>query len=198
MWNLINRPLDEQSAWPIVRCWPIVRFTNRPPDQSSAWPIVRLTNRPLTRPLTKRIPNSLPTPSSLKYIHNPLIILKSKLNLELIYISSLSSHSLISLFSYFYDFNMAFLIDHDFDYNLTWDNRCSSILLRLTKDCVSVMFIFSECFVKVATNIFRTLPPSENQLFDPEEDEPNLESSWPHLQVSSGFMGCAVVWWLAC
>lgn len=28
-----------------------------------------------------------------------------------------------------------------------------------------------------------TLPPSENPEFDPEEDEPNLEPSWPHLQV---------------
>uniref|UniRef100_A0A8C9GHE9 Protein phosphatase 2A regulatory B subunit n=1 Tax=Piliocolobus tephrosceles TaxID=591936 RepID=A0A8C9GHE9_9PRIM len=27
-------------------------------------------------------------------------------------------------------------------------------------------------------NIFRTLPPSENPEFDPEEDEPNLEPSW--------------------
>ncbi|KAL4696638.1 hypothetical protein H8959_002336 [Pygathrix nigripes] len=32
-------------------------------------------------------------------------------------------------------------------------------------------------------NIFRTLPPSENPEFDPEEDEPNLEPSWPHLQL---------------
>uniref|UniRef100_A0A672RGF8 Uncharacterized protein n=1 Tax=Sinocyclocheilus grahami TaxID=75366 RepID=A0A672RGF8_SINGR len=32
-------------------------------------------------------------------------------------------------------------------------------------------------------NIFRTLPPSENPEFDPEEDEPALEASWPHLQL---------------
>lgn len=34
-------------------------------------------------------------------------------------------------------------------------------------------------------NLFRTLPPSSNPNgaeFDPEEDEPTLESSWPHLQ----------------
>lgn len=37
----------------------------------------------------------------------------------------------------------------------------------------------------MAINIFRTLPPNENQFFDPEEDEPSLESSWPHLQVGS-------------
>jgi serine/threonine-protein phosphatase 2A regulatory subunit B' len=34
-------------------------------------------------------------------------------------------------------------------------------------------------------NLFRTLPPSSNPNgaeFDPEEDEPNLEKNWPHLQ----------------
>lgn len=30
-------------------------------------------------------------------------------------------------------------------------------------------------------NLFRTLPPSENPDFDPEEDDPTLEASWPHL-----------------
>ena len=35
-------------------------------------------------------------------------------------------------------------------------------------------------------NAFRALPPSTNPSgaeFDPEEDEPTLESSWPHLQL---------------
>ena len=32
-------------------------------------------------------------------------------------------------------------------------------------------------------NIFRTLHPNENPNFDPEEDEPSLEPSWPHMQV---------------
>lgn len=36
---------------------------------------------------------------------------------------------------------------------------------------------------QISVNIFRTLPPSENPEFDPEEDEPTLEASWPHLQV---------------
>ena len=31
--------------------------------------------------------------------------------------------------------------------------------------------------------MFRTLPPSENPDFDPEEDDPTLEASWPHLQL---------------
>ncbi|CAI5453759.1 unnamed protein product [Caenorhabditis angaria] len=35
----------------------------------------------------------------------------------------------------------------------------------------------------VSRNIFRVLPPSENFEFDPEEDEPTLEVSWPHLQL---------------
>lgn len=39
--------------------------------------------------------------------------------------------------------------------------------------------------LQFATNLFRTLPPTSNPSgaeFDPEEDEPTLESSWPHLQ----------------
>ncbi|XP_049470043.1 serine/threonine-protein phosphatase 2A 56 kDa regulatory subunit epsilon isoform [Panthera uncia] len=35
----------------------------------------------------------------------------------------------------------------------------------------------------VSCNIFRTLPPSDSNEFDPEEDEPTLEASWPHLQL---------------
>ena len=38
-------------------------------------------------------------------------------------------------------------------------------------------------FLQITCNIFRTLPPSENPDFDPEEDDPTLEASWPHLQV---------------
>ena len=39
-------------------------------------------------------------------------------------------------------------------------------------------------YLQIGCNLFRTLPPSENQEFDPEEDDPTLEASWPHLQVS--------------
>ncbi|XP_050077235.1 serine/threonine-protein phosphatase 2A 56 kDa regulatory subunit gamma isoform-like [Anopheles maculipalpis] len=45
--------------------------------------------------------------------------------------------------------------------------------------------IYPEAFNMVAINLFRTLPPSSNPNgaeFDPEEDEPTLEVSWPHLQ----------------
>jgi serine/threonine-protein phosphatase 2A regulatory subunit B' len=31
-------------------------------------------------------------------------------------------------------------------------------------------------------NLFRTLPPPSED-FDPEEDEPQMEAQWPHLQV---------------
>jgi hypothetical protein len=37
--------------------------------------------------------------------------------------------------------------------------------------------------LQISANLFRTLPPSENPDFDPEEDDPTLEASWPHLQV---------------
>ena len=39
-------------------------------------------------------------------------------------------------------------------------------------------------------NVFRTLPPSSNPNgaeFDPEEDEPTLEVTWPHLQLVYDF-----------
>ncbi|OQV24704.1 Serine/threonine-protein phosphatase 2A 56 kDa regulatory subunit delta isoform [Hypsibius exemplaris] len=46
--------------------------------------------------------------------------------------------------------------------------------------------VYAEMFAMVAANLFRTLPPSTNPIgaeFDPEEDEPTLEASWPHLQL---------------
>ncbi len=39
-------------------------------------------------------------------------------------------------------------------------------------------------------NLFRTLPPVSNPTgadYDPEEDEPNLEVAWPHLQLVYDF-----------
>ena len=41
---------------------------------------------------------------------------------------------------------------------------------------------------QIACNIFRTLPPNDNPDFDPEEDDPTLEASWPHLQVFELFI----------
>ena len=43
--------------------------------------------------------------------------------------------------------------------------------------------LFSLIFFQIACNLFRTLPPSDNPDFDPEEDDPTLEASWPHLTV---------------
>ena len=46
-----------------------------------------------------------------------------------------------------------------------------------------ILFLF-----QIACNLFRTLPPSDNPDFDPEEDDPTLEASWPHLTVSYEFL----------
>ncbi|KFD46465.1 hypothetical protein M513_12666 [Trichuris suis] len=46
--------------------------------------------------------------------------------------------------------------------------------------------IYPEVINMFAANTFRSLPPPTNRLgaeFDPEEDEPALEASWPHLQL---------------
>lgn len=49
-----------------------------------------------------------------------------------------------------------------------------------------IQLIFFFC-LQISSNIFRTLPPSDNPDFDPEEDEPTLEASWPHIQVCDSF-----------
>nr|XP_024218201.1 serine/threonine-protein phosphatase 2A 56 kDa regulatory subunit epsilon isoform-like [Halyomorpha halys] len=41
--------------------------------------------------------------------------------------------------------------------------------------------VYPEILKMISANLFRTLPPSENPDFDPEEDDPTLEASWPHL-----------------
>lgn len=48
------------------------------------------------------------------------------------------------------------------------------------KNCNLFLFSITQ---KISLNLFRTLPPSENPDFDPEEDDPTLEASWPHLQL---------------
>lgn len=42
------------------------------------------------------------------------------------------------------------------------------------------MFTFE---LQISANLFRTLPPSDNPDYDPEEDDPTLEASWPHLEL---------------
>ncbi|XP_014661997.1 PREDICTED: serine/threonine-protein phosphatase 2A 56 kDa regulatory subunit epsilon isoform-like [Priapulus caudatus] len=43
--------------------------------------------------------------------------------------------------------------------------------------------LYPEVVRMVSHNMFRTLPPSENPEYDPEEDDPTLEASWPHMQI---------------
>lgn len=43
--------------------------------------------------------------------------------------------------------------------------------------------VYPEIVKMITSNIFRTLPPSDNPDFDPEEDEPSLEAAWPHMQL---------------
>ncbi|KAG7509452.1 serine serine/threonine-protein phosphatase 2A 56 kDa regulatory subunit alpha isoform isoform X1 [Solea senegalensis] len=53
---------------------------------------------------------------------------------------------------------------------------------------VLVETTYPEITNMICTNIFRTLPPSENPDFDPEEDEPTLEAAWPHIQLVYEFL----------
>ncbi|KAG7270456.1 hypothetical protein CRUP_022769 [Coryphaenoides rupestris] len=53
---------------------------------------------------------------------------------------------------------------------------------------VLVEAAYPEITNMICTNIFRTLPPSDNPDFDPEEDEPTLEASWPHIQLVYEFL----------
>lgn len=48
---------------------------------------------------------------------------------------------------------------------------------------VLVESAYSAIVKMISANIFRTLPPSDNPDFDPEEDEPTLEASWPHIRL---------------
>lgn len=43
--------------------------------------------------------------------------------------------------------------------------------------------VYPEVVRMVKANAFRTLPPVTNPDYDPDEDEPPLEASWPHLEV---------------
>ncbi|XP_062857755.1 serine/threonine-protein phosphatase 2A 56 kDa regulatory subunit alpha isoform [Trichomycterus rosablanca] len=53
---------------------------------------------------------------------------------------------------------------------------------------VLVESIYPDIINMINVNLFRTLPPSENPNFDPEEDEPTLEASWPHIQLVYEFL----------
>uniref|UniRef100_A0A6S8EAE1 Serine/threonine protein phosphatase 2A regulatory subunit n=1 Tax=Aplanochytrium stocchinoi TaxID=215587 RepID=A0A6S8EAE1_9STRA len=47
--------------------------------------------------------------------------------------------------------------------------------------------MMEEVIDMVSINIFRPLPPQEDE-YDPEEDDPVLETAWPHLQVVYEFL----------
>eukprot|EP01067_Filipodium_phascolosomae_P002404 Filipodium_phascolosomae@DN2388_c0_g1_i1.p1 len=54
-----------------------------------------------------------------------------------------------------------------------------------TRNCFTEP-IMADVVHMVSCNIFRALPPSTGHtsfIYDPDEDEPMLESSWPHLQI---------------
>ncbi|XP_034017611.1 serine/threonine-protein phosphatase 2A 56 kDa regulatory subunit alpha isoform isoform X1 [Thalassophryne amazonica] len=53
---------------------------------------------------------------------------------------------------------------------------------------VLVESAYPEIINMISTNVFRTLPPSDNPDFDPEEDEPTLEAAWPHIQLVYEFL----------
>lgn len=58
-------------------------------------------------------------------------------------------------------------------------SSCFNIINSLDK----ITFLIKSISSQISCNLFRTLPPSENPDFDPEEDDPTLEASWPHLQL---------------
>mmetsp|Transcript_18156 Transcript_18156/g.43666 ORF Transcript_18156/g.43666 Transcript_18156/m.43666 type:complete len:423 (-) Transcript_18156:63-1331(-) len=54
-----------------------------------------------------------------------------------------------------------------------------------TRNCFNET-VMADAVNMVSANIFRTLPPvyrNPNAIFDPEEEDPPLDSAWPHLQV---------------
>ncbi|KAF4677246.1 Serine/threonine-protein phosphatase 2A 56 kDa regulatory subunit delta isoform [Perkinsus chesapeaki] len=55
-----------------------------------------------------------------------------------------------------------------------------------TRNCFNET-VMQDVVNMVSANIFRTLPPvhgrNPNSIYDPEDDEPILEPSWPHLQM---------------
>ena len=67
-------------------------------------------------------------------------------------------------------------------------------ILDFISSCKGVLTepVYPEVVRMVRANAFRTLPPLDNPDFDPDEDEPPLEASWPHLEVCGVALFCAV------
>jgi Protein phosphatase 2A regulatory B subunit (B56 family) len=57
---------------------------------------------------------------------------------------------------------------------------------RLTLGCFASFL--QDIIFMLSANLFRALPPSrgaDQENYDPDEEEPTLEPTWPHLQVHS-------------
>lgn len=65
---------------------------------------------------------------------------------------------------------------------------CASFVLCLHFHSPAPTLSPCSFFLQISCNLFRTLPPSENPDFDPEEDDPTLEAAWPHLQLVYEFV----------
>mmetsp|Transcript_15444 Transcript_15444/g.39345 ORF Transcript_15444/g.39345 Transcript_15444/m.39345 type:complete len:469 (-) Transcript_15444:18-1424(-) len=52
--------------------------------------------------------------------------------------------------------------------------------------------VYEDIVFMLSQNLFRSLPPGrssiENEMFDPDEEEPTLEPAWPHLQIVYEFL----------
>lgn len=86
-----------------------------------------------------------------------------------------------------YDFRTGLLDDLDLrDGKITILLEFQDIIMDEPDLIMSFESLYEQLFRMFSVNIFRPLPPSSNQNvpeFDPEEDEPPLEPSWPHLQL---------------
>jgi len=73
-------------------------------------------------------------------------------------------------------------------YRKTLCHKISNICVKIFGWFRNILFeaIYPEVIEMFSENTFRTLPPTSTPNgadFDPEEDEPSLEASWPHLQL---------------
>ena len=59
-----------------------------------------------------------------------------------------------------------------------------------SNDGVLTVAVYPEISRMTACNLFRSLPPSDIPHFDPEEDDPSYEASWPHLSLVYEFFLC--------
>jgi len=72
-------------------------------------------------------------------------------------------------------------------------NQKRKMLIDITEQITETKNWFSEELVKevmktLSINLFRALPPSEFEDFDPMEDEPKLEPSWLHIHIVYEFL----------